>query len=171
MDNMFPTTKVTRGKVHSYCGMNFDFTEEGKVYISMEGYVKEVLSTYAVVGKAATQATEDLFILSDPSVELRKERAEEFHSKVAKLLFLSKRVRPDICTVICYLSTRVTKSTDEDWNKLDRVLNTHCGVDADAKSHKGVYISIGKGSIYAQSAKQKVLSESSTEAELIGMSD
>ena len=45
------------------------------------------------------------------------------------------------------------------------------GVHADAKSHTGGIISIGRGATYVKSSKQKLVSKSSTEAELIGLSD
>ena len=42
---------------------------------------------------------------------------------------------------------------------------------SDMKSHTGVYITLGKGAIYCRSSKQKLVSKSSTEAELVGISD
>jgi hypothetical protein len=45
-----------------------------------------------------------------------------FHTKVSKFLFLSKRARPDILTVVSYLCTRVQTATTEDQAKLNRVL-------------------------------------------------
>jgi hypothetical protein len=44
-------------------------------------------------------------------------------------------------------------------------------VHRDAKSHTGVVITLVGGAIYCKSSKQKVVSKSSTEAELIGVSD
>jgi len=44
-------------------------------------------------------------------------------------------------------------------------------VHGDMKSHTGGVISLGKGPVYVKSSKQKLTSKSSTEAELIGVSD
>jgi hypothetical protein len=33
--------KVTRGKVHDYLGMRFDFSMSGKCKVTMEGFVEE----------------------------------------------------------------------------------------------------------------------------------
>ncbi len=44
-------------------------------------------------------------------------------------------------------------------------------VHADMKSHTGCVITLGKGPIFVRSAKQKLVSKSSTEAELIALSD
>ena len=45
-----------------------------------------------------------------------------FHSIFAKLLFISRRARPDIQVPIGFLGTRVMCSTQEDWIKLKLVL-------------------------------------------------
>jgi hypothetical protein len=45
------------------------------------------------------------------------------------------------------------------------------GNHADGKGHTGMSIAIGKGAGKAKSTKQKLVSNSSTESELIGMSD
>lgn len=42
---------------------------------------------------------------------------------------------------------------------------------SDMRSHSGVYITLGRGAIYCRSSKQKLVTKSSTEAELVGISD
>lgn len=44
-------------------------------------------------------------------------------------------------------------------------------VHPDAKSHTGITMTLGKGSIYAASKKQKLVTRSSTEAELVAVDD
>jgi hypothetical protein len=43
------------------------------------------------------------------------------------------------------------------------------GVHPDMKSHTGAKMSMGKGSIYSRSTRQKLNTKSSTEAELVGV--
>ena len=50
------------------------------------------------------------------------EDKEYFHTCTAKLLYLSKRVRPDILLPVSFLCTRVNSPTVEDNEKLNRVL-------------------------------------------------
>ena len=45
------------------------------------------------------------------------------------------------------------------------------GVHADGKSHTGVYITLGRGGVFFRSTKQKIVTKSSTESELVGLSD
>jgi hypothetical protein len=125
-----------------------------------------------------------------------KEFKEKFHSVVALLLYLAKRARPDILTAIAFLTTRVQNPNEQEWNKLIRVikylrgtlnLTLHLSANSDltvnsfidvsfashpdAKSHTGEVITLGGGAIVSKSSKQKLVSRSSTEAELIGLSD
>jgi hypothetical protein len=45
-----------------------------------------------------------------------------FHSRVAKLLFLAKRARLDILTVVSFLCTQTQGTTKKDDRKLSRLL-------------------------------------------------
>lgn len=196
LESLFEGTKASIGQVHSYLGMMFNFSEKGQVKITMEGYINEVLSFYNVKGKASTPALTNLFDIAK-SLDLDENKRTEFHSIVAKLLYLAKRVRPDILTTVSFLATRVTKATEDDWKKLDRLLrylnydpvsgiilrpgdgdihltafaDASYGVHEDGKSHSGLCIALGEGPIFVRSSKQKIVSKSSTEAELISLSD
>ncbi len=48
---------------------------------------------------------------------MAKDEKEYFHSMVAKLLYLAKRVRPDTLTAISFLATRVREPTEQDLAK------------------------------------------------------
>ena len=49
---------------------------------------------------------------------LGPEMAKKFHRTVAQLLFLCKRARPDIETLVSFLTTRVKQPDKDDWGKL-----------------------------------------------------
>ena len=137
----------------------------------------------------------NVFDIGD-DIELLEDRRVMFHKFVAKLLYLSKRVRPDISVAVSFLCTRVTKATAEDERKLDRVMkylngtktagvclggseplqvtayiDASYGVHADGKSHSGLDITMGHGPVLCRSAKQKIVTKSSTESELVAVSD
>ena len=185
------------GLVHSYLGMTFDFSIEGRVRVTQEGYVTELVASEDLKRAVKTPATSDLFEVDVDSPRLSKSDSEDFHSNTAKLLFLSKRTRPDICVPVSFLTSRVQESTEQDMGKLKRVLRyllgtkhmgitleadsqiirLRCFVDAsygvhrDCKSHTGTVISLGSGPVLVKSVKQKINTKSSTEAELVGLSD
>jgi hypothetical protein len=178
--------------------MQFDFSVKGRARVTMQDYINDCLRHYEVTETVTTPATNNLFKNSAFSSPLSAEKAKIFHSRVAKLAYLARRVRPDILTAIAFLSTRVQSATDEDWSKLDRVLKylngcPHLGIvlcapdglqvsaeiDAsyavhdDFKSQSGVVISFGRhsGPVYVSSKKQKLNTISSTEAELVAVAD
>jgi len=189
---------VTRGDLHEYLGMTLDFSEPGKVAIRMEDYIEGVLEVVGseMAGVAATPAAEHLFTVSEEAPKLSKDEAEIFHSITAKLLFLCKRGRPDIQTAVAFLCTRVQHPDVDDKKKLNRVIrylrhtktlaltleaenlqmikwwvDASFAVHQDMRSHTGGTMSLGKGSIYSASVRQKLNTKSSTEAELVGVDD
>jgi len=189
---------ITSGDKQSYLGMMFDFSIQGKVSISMSGYIEEILSYTKVRAsdKAITPATAKLFDIDEKSRLLNETDKFGFHSMVAKLLYMAKRVRPDILLAISFLTTRVSSPNEQDLNKLTRVvhylndtkdlgltlevkdhikvlayIDASHGVHQNFKGHTGGIISIGQGAVHAKSSKQKLNSKSSTETELIGLSD
>ena len=183
-------------KALPFLGMVFDFTDPVKLRITMDKYVEDVLKLYKVSGYAKTPAGADLFEVDEVSSQLDEEKAEYFHSRVAKLLYLAKRVRPELLPAVIFLTTRVNCATEQDWNKLERVLkylnkypklgiglsvgepmcvigyiDASFGVHADYKSHTGAMVSVGGGPVVCDSSKQKTNAKSSYEAELMGATD
>jgi hypothetical protein len=118
----FGQVTLHEGTVLSYLGMTLDFSTEGCIGLSMQKYVDDLLELYKPRKTARTPASPELFNVDNESEKLDRHRREEFHSRVAKLLYLAKRVRPDILTAVASLSTRVSCSTKQDWSKLERVM-------------------------------------------------
>jgi hypothetical protein len=106
---------------HSYLGMLISL-RPGEVEIDMEFYVRKVLEGYNNLPLANTPATKKLFEESTKRVVLTEEEKGKFHTAVARLLYLSKRARPDILTAVGFLCTRVKEPTVEDKQKLLRLL-------------------------------------------------
>ena len=67
---------------------------------------------------ASSPAVKHLHTVSELSIELDEEKSNVFHSIVTNLLHTCKRGRPDIEPTVYFLCTRVSKSTEEDWEKL-----------------------------------------------------
>jgi histone deacetylase 1/2 len=120
--NVYKEVSVRKGKTHPYLGMMFDFAKQGKVKVTMDGYVTDLLDHFEVRGKAKTPAIADLFTVNEEATKLNQKDKESFHSKTAKLLYLGKRVRPDLLTAVVFLTTRVQSPDIDDAKKLERVL-------------------------------------------------
>ena len=196
LENSFGKLTTQKGKIHSYLGMTIDFNHSYGVALTMKRYEDEILKDYNVKGTASTPASQSLFKVDQNIEPLSKDKAKVFHSAVAKLLYLAKRTRPDLLTAIAFLSTRVSKSTYEDEEKLKRVLrylngnrgraivlevgdelkvisfvDAGFGIHRDGKSQTGLEITLGRGPVFTASWKQVLVTKHSTEAELVGFSD
>jgi hypothetical protein len=178
----------------SYLGMNISIRDEGTV-IDMSFYVSQVLENEEVE-EAACPMAKTFYNVDEKLKKLGEVERKWFHSKTVKLLYLAKRARPDILTAVIFLCTHVQESTYEDKQKLQRVLGylkmtvdrtlllrtPKCNqivayIDAayaaheDTKSHSGILIYVGDTLAYVASKKQKCLSKSPMEAELIALMD
>jgi hypothetical protein len=116
---------IHRGKKHDYLGMKIDFSEKGMVKIGMTEYVESMLEVFPEKIKstdtAVTPASDGLFN-EGQGKKLNEERADAYHTMVAKALFLCKRARPDIQPTIAVLCTRVKGLNEADWAKLVRLM-------------------------------------------------
>ena len=123
-----------------------------------------------------------------------EEQAQAFRRTTAQLLFLSQRARPNMQTLVSFLTKRVRVPDEDDWGKLKRGLrylkrtihmklnitvdslatiwwyvDALYGVHSDCKSHTGMMMTIGAGASMSMSKVQKLNTKSSTEAELVGV--
>jgi len=197
IEGKFGEMSTTRGDIHDFLGMNVNF-KKGKVTIGMKKHILRAIDTFLdeIVRSAATPARGYLFEVRDGATKLDETRADNFHSVVAALLFISRRCRLDIQVAVGFLTTRVSEPDEDDWAKLKRVLqylrgtmdltltiggtsiqhmhswvDVSYGVHTDGKSHTGGCISFGIGAVGTKCQKQKLNVKSSTEGEIVGVSD
>ena len=189
---------LTLGPVVNYLGMCVNLSSPGRAEITMRGYTDEVVSTSGVHGTARSPATDGLFECREGAEPVAEVTRVWFHKIVAMVLYLAKRTKPECLTTVSYLATRVTKCTTDDVDKLQRLIryigatrdsgvvlmpgvagitvklyvDASYGVHHDGKSHTGSCVVIGDvGAVHCRSSKQLVVTKSSTEAELVGLSD
>ena len=115
---------ITRkdGPVVNYLGMVFDLTTQGVAKVLMRGYVEDMLKEVGTTKGARTPATGGLFDVRPDIADASEEQRVTFHRRVAKMLYLARRARPDCLTAVTFLATRVTKCTTDDLTKLDRLM-------------------------------------------------
>ena len=151
--------------------------------------------------RTATPGTHTLFEIRDDALPLMRTQAETFRCIVCKLLYVGIRARTDILTTLSYLTTRLSKPNTHDYKKLKRLLEYLNGTmdlprichSSSAPmgpipcilgwtrrtQHTPTCGAIREGSCRSslvdsyvrKSSKQKLNTKSSTEAELIGVSD
>ena len=198
LEEEFGKLSPTYGNTQEYLGMKIHIDDNQIVHIDMRDQICEIIGDFSetIEGKVSSPASKHLMHTNVDSPPLHGDRADEFHSVTAKLLYLEKRARPDIETAVSYLTTRVSDPNESDWCKLRRVLvylqhtkddvrrigcdsleNIFTWIDAayavhnNMRSHTGGVISFGWGTLHTKSSKQKLNTKSSTEAEVVGMSE
>jgi hypothetical protein len=93
--------KVSRGKIHKYLGMTLDFSSPGVVRVKMIKYIDEIIKNslrFDTFKLKSTAAPEDLLKVDEDDPPLDHQHKEGFHTIVAKILYATKRARPDTCT-------------------------------------------------------------------------
>ena len=200
IEDQFGKMTVTRGKRHTFVGIGIEFKDDGTVALSMDEYIAKCINIYGdeIKKSASSPAKGTLFDedVGNEAMVLNEEKADKFHHTTAKLLYASKRVRLDIDLAISFLCTRVATPTIGDETKLKRVFaylnETKCmkrligmnglsyiqtwidasyAIHRDMRGHTGGIISLGTGTVIHHCSKQKINTKSSTESEVVGVSD
>lgn len=202
--------KVSRGKIHKYLGMSLDFTHKRECHVSMYDYLQEILETFDLASKEhgdknasaknksikKSAAPHNLFIVNEDCEKVPSKVGAVFHTIVAKMLYVTKRARPDTSLAVAFLTTRVRAPDTDDWEKLCHLMEylrgdlqrpLVLGADSDGilmwyvdasfavhpnmRSHTGGGLTMGRGFPIVVSTKQKLNTRSSTESELIAVDD
>jgi hypothetical protein len=126
---------------------------------------------------------------------LDPERKAIFHSCVMSLMFPARLARGDFLLPVNYLSTKVAKPTERHYAAMMRVLRYVKGslnrgitlggdkiepvvyadasdkVHDDGRGHGGLFMTLGRGPVFSRSTKLRLITLSSTESELLIVSD
>ena len=189
---------IQRGKVINHLGMQLDFRQKGKCYVTIEKMITSILDEWKVKDKVrSTPARPDLFDEDEEPELLDKEESKKLHRGIAQLLYFTSKVRPDALLPVIYLTSRVRSLSERDLSifmdvlyylngtvKLGLVLgagkdgkvqlyayaDSSFAVYPDAKGQGGTVISYGRGSILSRSCKLPVAA-STAETELYQLSN
>ena len=194
LEKTYCKLELKTSKVLEYCGLTFDYSEDGCVKIGAASYIEEAVEDFPeeVSGKSRTPAARHIFEVDPEGVRLDEDRRKVFHSTFAKLLWVGRKARPDTLVALSFLGKRTECADEDDWKKLKRLLcylkgtidlrltlsvesmnvvkwyaDSSFAVHGDMKSHSGTFATLGKGAIYATSGAQKLNTTSSTECEVV----
>jgi hypothetical protein len=200
LETLYGSLVGTKGNCHTYLslGMDMHFNNK-KLQVTMVGYLHEIINEFPfeIMGKiVSTPAAPHLFDKDRGAPPLNPTKAKQFYQVVAKVLWAAIRVRPDLLTTLSYLTCQVKAPDEDDIKKLVRMIayirdtvnlpltlgmenlnelrwwvDASFGTRFEMRSQTGATLSLGIGSLYSMSRKQKLNTTSSTEAEIVGVHD
>ena len=195
LQSNFEQVTANTGQEHSFLGMRIIVTANG-IDVDMIAYLLKILEGKVSGSRVTYPADDGLLLVNENSPTLGGGASKVFHSDVAKLLFLAKRTRLEVLLAVSFLASRVTNPTVEDDSKLRRVfdylattknvklhfirgglvelkayIDASYGNDTGGKSRTGVLLYMAGIGIAGWTAKQKLVTKSSTEAEIVALSD
>jgi hypothetical protein len=188
-------------KASSYIGMHIQQSENrSSVKLTQEDLVHKIQARYPNKGprKPSSPTAEDF--LEEPPTDSHLAKLvdnKEFLGIVMQLMYLARLTRPDILLPVTYLATRSNRATVKDMESVQRIVDylgttptlgitINCkdlqlvlradashGIHTDGKGHTGFMITLGSthSYVHARSGKQRLISHSSTEAEVIAATD
>jgi hypothetical protein len=168
--------------------------------VTMPGYAKECIALMKETEKVTCYTSpgdSDTFRVDEDSPRLPEDKKELFHTITAKVLYLAYKTRPDLLAVVSFLCSRVSSPVEQDWIKLRRVIGYISGttghgityyrggslelaayIDAshmthslDGRGRSGVIVVMAGGAVCFKSSKQPMVAQSSTEAELMALTE
>jgi hypothetical protein len=176
--------------------MQLEQLPDHSVKVSMEAKIDTMLQKRQITGTSNNPSDMNLFINNDEEGKDFSANATDFKSQTYELMYFDK-VRIDIkkeCGVLASLSNNPGEDSYRKLHKLqnylkktkdyyiilgsdDPIINIYTDAGyaqhADGKSQSGIYITLGKngGPILVKSFKQKLVTNSTSEAELLAMVD
>ena len=113
---------VIRGKFREYLGMTLDYTACGQVSITVFSCIWEFLTLFDKAylkgkGTKSSVAPKNIFVVKKDCKKLDQENFMDCHNLVSKILYATKRARPDTCTAIASLTTMLQAPKEDNWDK------------------------------------------------------
>ena len=115
-----------RRLVHKYLGITIDYLIVGKVVFTIFNYLEDVIVECAKDLKNSCSyypGNDQLFKVLQDSPRLPPKDAEPFYCHVTRLLFVSKRAKPNIQVCVAFICTQVKSPTEQDYRKLGTVIS------------------------------------------------
>jgi len=198
LTRIYKKISVKDGNEVPYCGMQIEKDlVNGGLMVSSPKFLSDLLKKENVTGFANSPTTTNF--MDKYSTDDMKQTIDttKYASKLMKLMWLARLCRNDILFAVTYMSTKVKQPTIKDMDKLDHILkylnftkemktrykpdnlqlygyiDASYGLHDDTKGQTGIIITLGPtgAPVFCKSRKQKLVSRSSTESELIALND
>ena len=177
-----------------YLGVNIEVSNDGAIDLHQYGLIDKLTRTMGITAGVKTSSVKSLFDHDEGSL-LDEKKKTVFLSVVMQIMYVAKRTWPSVLKEVATLAAKASAPTWKDWLDLvhlcsflyehrmkrmrirvtDLSINVYAdasfAIHPDAKSHSGVLVFLGSNGccLYASSKKQKIVTLSSCEAELVAV--
>lgn len=186
------------GEVKNYLGIEVE-NKDGSYHIKQEKYIKKIVTEFGLEeAKISKTPIDPGYEKEQQNNKSFLSSNEKYQKLIESLLYVALNLRPDIAASVAILAQKVSKPTEYDWNELKRVVRYLKGTaniqlrletkdhdnqligyaDAnwaesriDRKSNGGYAFKLFGGTVSWRSKKQECVALSSTEAELISLTE
>jgi hypothetical protein len=185
---------VSQHDTVSYLGMSISKTNR-LITVNQKGYIDSMATKFRVNMDIVPSSPTGTNFLDTNSTSSPMDTSK-YLSLVMSLMYLARFTRADILMPVTYLATKSANPTQDDYNKLMRILSYVVGTasmslnftpvqdlrvqiwaDAshmlhkDGKGHGGIIGTLGSAPIFTKSFKIKLITRSSTESEMVALEE
>ncbi len=196
LSQRFGDIKLEDGPKMQYLNLVIDASNPRTITFNMTRYKANMVANLTLPDNVFLPGSTQFDNRIKDSPLLNEEAKSFFHTKTAQLLYLSNHLHGELSYYVNQLCQRVHQPTEDDMEKLLHVLgyvkmSVHDVLELDAsmyndpkiyidaayatnedyKSQSGMVMFFGRGSFICRSHKQKINVKSSTESELVALSD
>jgi hypothetical protein len=196
----YKNINIKDGDSIPYCGMQLEKDKvNGGILVSAPKFMADLFKNYNIDEREieSTPTPTSFMNLDNENDKTNKFDTTAYASLLMKIMWLARLCRNDILFAVSYMATKVKSPIEKDMKKLMHILryingtkelktrfkpeslqlfayiDASFGLHEDTKGQTGIIITLGKTGppVFCKSKKQKLVSRSSTEAELIALNE
>ena len=195
MEKRWPGIKMQRGPTYKHLSWNISQDPAtGEIRKSQRDYLLELIKEYGVEKEHKLPCRADLLSADLESPKLSERDITRFRSILQKVAY-ARDGRPDFDFVVCYLQSKQSSPSEQDWSDLEHLLgyikrfpekevifkpsdlqlrghtDASFNITTDARSYFGYVITLGNALIASKGGRIKTVVRSSTEAEISAVNE
>jgi hypothetical protein len=195
MDQEYGKLSRGIGSIISFLGMRITINHSSPIIkVDQSELIKKILNEFGNNKLIKSKYPSDIHLFEDSDCDQYINKSN-YLSLVMSLMYLATKTRPDILKEVAWLATKSSRPTIDHLKKLYKVINYLSGtidhglifdgdgddlelfadasfaVHGDTSGHTGFVIKLFGSIIMAKSMKQRIVTKSSTEAELVALDD
>ena len=195
LESKWPGIKLQRGPHYKHLSWNiYQDHQTGEIRKSQRDYLLEVVKSSGITKEQRLPCRSNLLESNSGSPKLSEYKASSFRSMLQKVAY-AREGRPDFDFAVCYLQSKQSTPTEEDWTDLEHLIgyikrvperevifkpkdlqlrghaDASFNITEDGRSYYGYLITLGHSLVSTKGGRIKSVVRSSTEAEISAVNE